>query len=147
MAIELKASWRRWFNRLKVRATRLETEPGKAELTADQALRKGRGLVKLRQAWEDVQVLVRLVRCWARGEYRDVPRSTMILVLGALVYFVSPIDAILDQIPFIGLVDDAAILAWVVSEVKVELDAFRAWESRRQNALEVVATEVSAPGF
>jgi uncharacterized membrane protein YkvA (DUF1232 family) len=143
MAIKLKASWRRWFNRVKRRAQRLEAQPAQAELTADRALRKGRGLVKLRQAWDDVQVLVRLARCWARSEYRDVPRSTMVLVLGALVYFVSPIDAILDSIPFIGLIDDAAILAWVVSEVKVELDAFRSWESRRQGAPEIVVKEIS----
>jgi uncharacterized membrane protein YkvA (DUF1232 family) len=137
MAIKLKARWRHWFNRLRRRARRLEAQPLQAELTADKALRKGRGLTRLVQAWEDLQVLARLARSWARGEYRDVPRSTMILVLGALVYFVSPIDGILDSIPFIGLIDDAAILAWVASEVKVELDAFRTWEASRQAAPEI----------
>ena len=142
MAITLKARWRRWFNRVQRRVERLDVQPAEAGATADQALRKGRGLVKLRQAWADVQLLSRLVRAWSRGEYRDVPRSTMVLVLAALAYFVSPIDAILDSIPFIGLIDDAAILAWVVSEVKVELEAFRAWEARRQNALEIPVKDV-----
>ena len=71
------------------------------------------------------------MRAWARGEYRDVSRGTIALILGALVYFLTPIDAIFDHLPFAGYVDDAAILAWVVSEVKAELDAFKAWEAKR----------------
>ena len=44
--------------------------------------------------------------------------------------FVSPIDAIVDVIPVLGLVDDAAVLAWVFRQVRWELDAFREWEGR-----------------
>ena len=134
MANRLKTTWRRWFNRKRRRAEQLSAEPVAAERTAERALEKGRAVGKLRQMWDDVQVLVRLVRAWARGEYRDVSRSTIVMVLGALVYFVSPIDAILDTIPLIGYVDDAAVIAWVVSEVRVELDAFRSWEARTRPA-------------
>ena len=86
------------------------------EKTANQAELKAwsRTVVRLRQAWSDVQVLVRLSRAFARGEYREVSRGTIGLILGALVYFVSPIDAILDHLPLAGYLDDAAILAWVV---------------------------------
>jgi uncharacterized membrane protein YkvA (DUF1232 family) len=75
-------------------------------------------------------VLVRLVRAWARGDYRDVSKGTIALILGGLVYFLTPIDAIIDQLPFAGYLDDAAILAWVISEVRAEIEAFKTWETK-----------------
>src|SRR5687767_10740608 len=135
MANPLKARWRRWFDRKKVRAEQAVDRPGELERTADQAIAKAERVTrsptasKLRQAWSDVQVLVRLTRAYARGEYREVSKGTIALVAGSLVYFVSPIDAIFDHLPLGGLLDDAAILAWVVSEVRAEIEAFRAWEA------------------
>src|SRR4029453_12875492 len=133
MAIALKARWRRWFDRKRQRAAALTEQPTELERAADKAAvraeAKLKRVSKLRQAWEDLQLLVRRVRAYARGEYREVSRATICLVVGALVYFISPIDAILDHIPFTGLIDDAAILAWVLSEGKGEIEAFRPWEA------------------
>jgi uncharacterized membrane protein YkvA (DUF1232 family) len=144
MAIALKARWRRWLERKKQRAMDIAAQPEDLERTADRAAARAetklKRVGKLRQAWEDLQVLVRLVRAYARGEYRDVSRGTMLLVVGALAYFISPIDAILDHIPLSGFLDDAAVLAWVLSEVRAEIEAFRAWEmARPDRALPPVA--------
>ena len=140
---------RRWWERKRQRAAALLDRPSSLESTATRAEtkvarvaevapgRQSRTVGKLRQAWADVQVMVRLVRAFARGEYRDVSRTTIGLIVGALVYFVSPIDAILDHLPLTGYLDDAAILAWVVSEVRAEIDAFRSWEGEQpQRALQ-----------
>ena len=132
MAIALKARWRRWFERKQRRAVVAVEQPVELEKTANQAeLKAFRSptVGKLRQAWSDVQVLVRLSRAYARGDYRQVSKSTIILIAAALGYFVSPIDAIFDHLPLGGFLDDAAVLAWVVSEVRAEIEAFRAWEA------------------
>jgi uncharacterized membrane protein YkvA (DUF1232 family) len=126
--------WLRWFRRKERAAKRLSENPEKAALTADRAEAKARRVGKLRQTWDDLNVLIRLVRAWSRGQYKDVSRTTLVLVLGAVVYFVSPIDAILDGIPGIGFIDDAAIVAWVLSEVRAEIDAFRTWELQARPA-------------
>jgi uncharacterized membrane protein YkvA (DUF1232 family) len=131
----VRARWRRWFERKRRKAKQVSDNPEEAAQLAERADQKARRQGKLRQAWDDLQALIRLVRAWARGEYREVSRSTMVLVLAALAYFVSPIDAILDGLPLVGYLDDAAIIGWVVSEVRAELDAFRAWESRSKRLL------------
>ena len=127
----LSARFRAWFERGKPAAADAAETPREAERIADRAEKKAVRQSKLRQTWSDIQVLVRLVRAWARGDYRDVSRGTIVLILGALVYFLSPLDAIFDHLPLAGYVDDAAVLAWVVSEVKAELEAFKAWEARQ----------------
>jgi uncharacterized membrane protein YkvA (DUF1232 family) len=132
---KLRARLRHWFDRKLARAMRLLPRPAALTATADRAqakalrTRESWTSGKLKQAWSDLQVLMRLVRAFARGDYRDVSRATIGLIVGALVYFVSPIDAILDHLPLAGYLDDAAILAWVMSEVRGEIEAFRAWET------------------
>jgi uncharacterized membrane protein YkvA (DUF1232 family) len=132
MANALKARWRRWFERKQRRAVVAVEQPVQLERTANQAEQKAfRSPTggKLRQAWADIQVLVRLTRAYARGDYRQVSKSTIILIVAALTYFVSPIDAIFDSLPLGGFLDDAAVLAWVISEVRAEIEAFRLWET------------------
>jgi uncharacterized membrane protein YkvA (DUF1232 family) len=144
--------WRRLFERQQAAAAASAETPKEAEKIADRAEQKAEARIaregKLRKAWSDVQVLVRLLRAYARGEYRDVSRGTIALIVGALVYFVAPLDAIFDHLPFAGFVDDAAILAWVVSEVRAELDAFRAWEAKQPQRLlpsPATTSEAAAP--
>ena len=81
-----------------------------------------------------MQTAVRLAGAWGRREYPGLSRGTIVLIVGGLLYFVSPIDAIVDVIPVLGLVDDAAVLAWVFRQVRWELEAFREWEGRPQLA-------------
>lgn len=45
---------------------------------------------------------------------RDTPLPVKATLVGALAYFVLPVDAILDMLPVIGFTDDAAVLAAVI---------------------------------
>jgi uncharacterized membrane protein YkvA (DUF1232 family) len=128
----MKQKWRSWFRREKKKAARLVRDPVAVVRAADAAGDKARGARgPLGRLWDDLQTAIRLARAWGRRDYRGVARGTIVLVVGALLYFVSPIDAIIDAIPVLGLVDDAAVLAWVFGQVRAELDTFRDWEARR----------------
>ena len=80
---------------------------------------------------ENVKRLVRLVQAYAAGEYRGLDRSNMILVVAAILYFLSPIDIIPDFIPMIGLLDDITLITWVITTLDAELDKFEAFEGER----------------
>lgn len=41
---------------------------------------------------------------------RETPSGVKLVMLGALLYFLSPIDFIPDSVPFLGFVDDAVIV-------------------------------------
>ena len=78
---------------------------------------------------ENVKRLVRLIQSYAAGEYRGLDRSNMILVVAAILYFLSPIDIIPDFIPMIGLLDDITLITWVITTLDTELDKFEAYEA------------------
>jgi uncharacterized membrane protein YkvA (DUF1232 family) len=127
--------WQSWFRREEKKAKRLLRDPVAVLRAADSVSEKARqARGPLARVWDDMQTAIRLVLAWARRDYRGVAPSTIVLILGGLLYFLSPIDAIIDAIPVLGLVDDVAVLGWVLAQVRSELDAFRLWEAQRQLA-------------
>lgn len=116
-------------------AGKLAQRPDVATRLADRAKRRAtRYRSRLSGVFDDVQTLVRLVKAWASGRYRVVPTNTVVAVLGALVYFMLPLDTLPDFIFMFGFLDDALIIAHVVKRFSGDLAAFRAWEARQGNS-------------
>jgi len=91
----------------------------------------------LRAVARDAKGLVRMVRAAVTGRYRRLPRRALVAAVAGLVYFLDPLDAIPDFLPVVGLVDDAAVLAWIVSRVRGDLDEFLAWEAEQGTVIDV----------
>ncbi len=85
----------------------------------------------LSQYWDDIKTSFALIRDWFSGAYDKVPTRMIVSLAGALIYLVSPLDLIPDWVPMAGLVDDAAILAFVFRLSKVDLDAYRKWKNSK----------------
>lgn len=87
----------------------------------------------LSQYWNDIKTSFSLIRDWFSGTYDKVPARMIVSLAGALIYLVSPLDLIPDWVPMAGLVDDAAMLAFVFQLSKVDLNAYRQWKKRQQD--------------
>ncbi len=111
------------------RAAELVKSPDKLREMVEEAREKanatGASSRPLAGVIEDLKTMFELLRAVARGSYR-VRKETLILIAGAVLYFVIPIDVIPDFIPVAGFLDDAAVIAWVVKTCKTEIDLFRA---------------------
>ena len=86
----------------------------------------------LSQYWEDIKTSFALIRDWFNGSYDKVPARMIVSLAGALIYLVSPLDLIPDWVPMAGLVDDAAMLAFVFQLSKVDLSVYRRWKMAQQ---------------
>ena len=80
---------------------------------------------------DDLQTLIYLLRDWNKGVYTDVPTKTILLVVAALLYFLSPLDAIPDFLGAIGFTDDAAVVLFVLSAIENEISHYRDWRSKK----------------
>jgi uncharacterized membrane protein YkvA (DUF1232 family) len=76
---------------------------------------------------EQLALLRQLCVAWWKGEYRAVSVQAMVSIVAALLYFLSPLDALPDWIPGLGFIDDVAVLSWVFRKWSAELAAFRTW--------------------
>ncbi|MEX0834483.1 MAG: DUF1232 domain-containing protein [Nitriliruptor sp.] len=99
-------------------------------------------------ALADTRTLVRLLRAYAAGRYRDVAIEDLLLILSGFVYLVSPLDLIPDVVAGVGLLDDVAVLGFVLRSLPDVIGRFRAWEERQGPAegIEVDATAGDAQG-
>jgi uncharacterized membrane protein YkvA (DUF1232 family) len=117
------------FSRSERRARTALKDTNEAAKLDKEATKKAKlHQVDLGDTFEDLQTLLRLTRSYAKGDYRELPMGTMVAAVAAVVYFVSPIDAIPDALPGVGFIDDAAVLLFVVKAISKDLDDFRAWE-------------------
>ena len=74
-----------------------------------------------------IPILVKLLNYYVTGKYTKVPVKSIIAIISALIYFVSPIDLIPDLIPILGLSDDVAVLAICIEIVDVDILEFKKW--------------------
>jgi uncharacterized membrane protein YkvA (DUF1232 family) len=92
----------------------------------DKIMGKARG--PLEKFIEDMSLLFAVIKDYANGSYRKIPWATIAAIVGTLVYIVSPIDLIPDFIPGIGLLDDAAVLAFCLKAVHSDLQNYKTWK-------------------
>src|SRR5438270_4665745 len=81
------------------------------------------------ESWSYFQTMLRLVRAYSQGTYRNVPESTLVVIIAAIIYVINPLDLIPDAIPALGFLDDATVLALAVRRTRQTLDMFMVWET------------------
>jgi uncharacterized membrane protein YkvA (DUF1232 family) len=79
--------------------------------------------------WPYLQTMLRLIRAHERGEYRQVSSDDLMWIVAALNYLIDPFDLIPDKTPFLGFVDDAIVVGFVVEKTQQALDDFMIWET------------------
>jgi uncharacterized membrane protein YkvA (DUF1232 family) len=105
--------------------------PERLRTLFEEAARKAAAVPKepFEESWPYVQAMLRLLRAYFRGEYRNVPHEGLLWIVTAVTYFVDPFDLIPDEVPFLGFVDDATVMAFAVGRTRQTLDDFMTWET------------------
>lgn len=86
----------------------------------------------LSAVWTDLRTMLRLLVRWIDQSYRQVSWTPLVMLVGALIYLVTPVDLVPDALGALGFVDDVTVINTVVQRIRNELNQFRAWE---QNTL------------
>jgi len=127
----------KYFNKSKKEAQSILSDPAKTKELLHKVIRKSDDNEGIFDAiWDELRTLVRLVKSWKSGDYTNVSKKSIILVAGALVYLVNPLDIIPDFTPILGLVDDVTILGFVIKSVRSEITKFQAWENLEPTIIE-----------
>lgn len=78
---------------------------------------------------DDLVTMIEISEDYIKGNYRDIPVSSMVSVVAALLYVLSPIDLIPDFIPVAGFVDDVAVIGLVLRlGIGSDLKKYRKWK-------------------
>ncbi len=80
--------------------------------------------------FEQIKIMISMVKDYARGNYKVIPVSTILGIAGSLIYVFSPIDAIPDFIPLAGLIDDAGVIAVCLSLLNSDIERYTEWKNK-----------------
>lgn len=74
-----------------------------------------------------IALMGKMLTFFCTGRYKDAPWRTIAGIAGTLGYVLSPIDMIPDVIPFIGFLDDAAVVGVALKLISRDLKVFEMW--------------------
>ena len=79
----------------------------------------------------DLPILVSMITSYLKKEYTEIPTSSLIAIVVAFIYLVNPFDLVPDSIPVIGLLDDAAVVGFVVKSIHDDLEVYKKWKESK----------------
>lgn len=104
-------------------------DPEAAVSMADKAQQKFRkNQSKLGTVRRDLETLIRMLKAWGKGKYKGIGIANLLVVAGAVFYFLNPIDAVADFLPLIGFTDDIAVITFAIARLRDEFNKFQDWE-------------------
>jgi len=84
--------------------------------------------------FDNTKTTIELIRSYIKGEYREIPFGLVVSAMAAMIYLISPLDAIPDFIPGIGYLDDIVIITLVFKKgLDIELTKYLEWKTNSNN--------------
>lgn len=121
------------FKKAENTAREYINNPGKLESLFNEASKKAHEKQdQLGVVWTQLLACFRLIKAYAKGQYRKVPWRSLVMIIASVLYFVWLVDVVPDFIPFLGFLDDAALLGWTIKTFKSDVDEFIEWESSNE---------------
>ena len=102
---------KKYFEIGKKKAKELLDDEDKLENLLQKMEKKFKVLPIIGETFALVPAMISLVRSYVKKEYTEIPLGSILGILSALIYIISPVDLFTDLLPGgAGYIDDAAIL-------------------------------------
>lgn len=133
-----KSTLKTSFKRFTEAAQKLLTNKGETLSKIEEGMAKaGEHKGKLATVWNKMQLLFELAKDYANGNYKEISNSSIVAVIGSLLYFISPLDLVPDFILGLGFLDDAFIIGYVFNKIAKELDQYQKWKENQKTIVHV----------
>ena len=113
------------------KAKKLLEDTDKIEVFLQKIEKKLKVIPKVGETFAIVPTMISLIRNYVKKEYTEIPLGTIIAILSALIYIISPIDFVPDAIPGAGYIDDALVIGACLKLVGSDVDDYEKW--RKEN--------------
>ncbi len=122
---------------LDMAKTYLNNKTKSNELLDEATTKSNTNKNALEEVWDNLQSLIAMFRSWVKGDYKEIPTKTILSIIAAIIYFVSPVDFIPDFIAGLGFADDAAIIGFTIKQITEELEKFKVWQAKQEKTIDI----------
>lgn len=81
-----------------------------------------------------VPVMISMLRSYFKKEYKDIPIGTLLALISALLYWLSPVDLVPDAVPILGYADDATVIAACIKLINDDLKEYKEWRKHNKES-------------
>jgi len=125
-----------YFRKSESKASAILNNKNKASKTITDALGKAvSNKGELDGIWNKLLLLFAVSKDYVSGNYTQIPKRSIVAILGGLVYFLSPVDVVPDFIPVLGFIDDIFILNLVYKQVVKDLEIYKKWKDEQEQVI------------
>jgi uncharacterized membrane protein YkvA (DUF1232 family) len=86
---------------------------------------------------ENLMLLVNVVTDIIKGNYKGFSKKSALLIVGGLLYLVSPLDVIPDFIFGLGFLDDIYVVNLIFQRIGKELSTYRTWKDQQMKIVHI----------
>lgn len=127
-----------FFKKSENKATVILNDKTRAGKTIKDALGKAvSNKGDLEGVWAKLILLFAVSKDYINGSYTEIPKRSIVAILGGLVYFLSPVDVIPDFVPALGFIDDIYILNLVYRQVLKDLEKYKIWKDAQVKIIDI----------
>lgn len=112
----MKFDFEKIKRKLSGKAKEYASDKKKTKGLLDDAIKKAKNDGPLAEIWEYLQPMFGMIKDWISGDYTKIPVNSIIFIIIGLLYFVTPFDIIPNFVPGVGIIDDAAVLGFIIKE-------------------------------
>ena len=104
-------------------------EDGEKEGISKEQINEGyKKSENLKDQKDNFLLLLEMIKDIATSKYKNISGKTKLLLIGTVLYVISPIDAIPDIIPFAGWIDDMGVISYTIGALKEEIKKYKDWK-------------------
>ena len=124
------------IDKFSVRAKEIIDNPEKVSAVLEKAMSLCDSLSELRiigKHFREASLVCSMLNDYICKRYTQIPSATVITLLAAVLYFVSPLDIIPDFLPLIGHLDDMIIFGFIQDAARADLKKYEKWKKENEN--------------
>lgn len=93
-----------------------------------RSMSKAEGIGEFDEIKTDLKTVFSLVGDYLHGNYKKVSKTSLLLIIGSLLYLLNPMDLVPDFLLGVGFLDDLAVFTYMIKKIRQELDKYRNWK-------------------
>ncbi len=97
----------------------------------EESMSKTNKMDMFKKISRELRLAFGLVIDYSKGNYRDVKKIDILLIVAGFLYLLNPADIVPDFLLFFGFLDDLSVLTFIVKKLDKELEKYNDWKNTR----------------
>lgn len=123
----MKIDFNQVIKKLGKKANDIYEDRGRLKKLLSSAVKMIEENKQLKEVFDELKTMIQLVKDWIKGDYKDLSKNTIILIIIALLYLVNPLDLIPDFL-LVGFIDDIAVIGFIMKRISNEVSKYKEWK-------------------